>query len=86
MNVCVVVRVSVVCVFIGTASAGLLESPQGAGAHVNDGSCWTGLLLHLPPSSFLHLLSPCPSPVPSSLLSVPLSDGGADKPTSSPGT
>lgn len=38
-RVCVTVRVSVVCVFIGTASVGLLESPQGAGAHVNEGSC-----------------------------------------------
>lgn len=59
--VCVVVHVRVVCVFIGTTSVGLLESPQGAGAHVNEGSCWTGLLL-LPPPPFSLFLPSCSLP------------------------
>lgn len=68
------------------ASVGLLVSPQGAGAHVNEGSCWTGLLLLPPPpfSSSFPLIPPLF--LPPSLPSVPLSDGGADKPTSPQGT
>lgn len=34
----------------GTASVGLRVAPQGAGAHVNEGSCWTGLLPPYPSS------------------------------------
>lgn len=46
---CAVVHECGVCVFIETASVGLIVSPQGAGAHVNEGSCWTGLLPLLSP-------------------------------------
>lgn len=77
-----------VCLCVRKASVGLLVSPRGAGAHVNEGSCWTGLLL-LPPFSFLLPPSTCPSPGPLlSLSSVPFSDGGAaaKKPTSPLGT
>lgn len=78
-----------VCLCVRKASVGLLVSPQGAGAHVNEGSCWTGLLL-LPLFSFLLPPSTYPPSCPLfSLSSVPFLDGGgvsAEKPTFPLGT